>query len=63
LDRAQSATYVGVATGYYLIERERIVRLYEIPVVIEKKGIVRRTKRKKLETLEIDLKLGPRQIH
>ena len=63
LDRAQGATYVGVAAGYYLIERERIVRLYEIPVVIEKKGIVRRTKRKKLETLEIDLKLGPQQIH
>jgi len=62
LDRAQGATYVGVAAGYYLIERERIVRLYEIPVVIEKKGIVRRTKRKKLGTLEIDLKLGAQQI-
>ena len=62
LDRAQGATYVGVAAGYYLIERERIVRLYEIPVVIEKKGIIKRTKRKKLETLEIDLRLGPQQI-
>ncbi len=62
LDRAQGTAYVGVAAGYYLIERERIVRLYEIPVVIEKKGIVRRTKRQKLETLEIDLKLGPQQI-
>lgn len=62
LDRAQGAAYIGVAAGYYLIERERVVRLYEIPVVIEKKGIVRRTKRKKLETLEIDLKLGPQQI-
>jgi hypothetical protein len=38
------------------------VRLYEIPIVIEKKGIVRRTKRQKLETLEIDLKLGTQQI-
>ncbi len=62
LDRAQGTAYVGVAAGYYLIERDRIVRLYEIPVVIEKKGIVRRTKRQKLETLEIDLKLGPQQI-
>jgi type VI secretion system VasD/TssJ family lipoprotein len=62
LDRAQGAKYVAVAAGYYLIERDRIVRLYEIPVVTEKKGIIRRTKRKKLDILEIDLKLGPEQI-
>ena len=62
LDRAEGARYVAVAAGYYLIERERIVHLYEIPVVIEKKGIIKRTKRKKLGTLEIDLKLGPQQI-
>jgi type VI secretion system VasD/TssJ family lipoprotein len=62
LDRAQGTAYVGVAAGYYLIERERIVRLHAIPIVIEKKGIVRRTKRLKLPTLEIDLKLGPQQI-
>jgi type VI secretion system VasD/TssJ family lipoprotein len=62
LDRAQGTAYVGVAAGYYLIERDRIVRLYEIPIVIEKKGIVRRTKRLKLATLEINLKLGPQQI-
>ena len=62
LDRAEGAKYVAVAAGYYLIERERIVRLYEIPIVIEKKGIIRRTKRKKLDILEIDLKLGPEQI-
>ena len=62
LDRAEGAKYVAVAAGYYLIERERIVRLYEIPAVIEKKGIIRRTKKKKLETLDIDLRLGPQQI-
>ena len=62
LDRAEGARYVAVAAGYYLIQRERMVRLYEIPVVIEKKGIIRRTKRKKLGTLEIDLKLGSQQI-
>jgi type VI secretion system VasD/TssJ family lipoprotein len=62
LDRAQGAKYVAVAAGYYLIERDRIVRLYEIPVVTEKKGIIRRTKRKKLDILVIDLKLGPEQI-
>jgi type VI secretion system VasD/TssJ family lipoprotein len=62
LDRAEGAKYVAVAAGYYLIQRERIVRLYEIPVVVEKKGIIKRSKRKKLGTLEIDLKLGSQQI-
>jgi type VI secretion system VasD/TssJ family lipoprotein len=62
LDRTQGARYVAVAAGYYLIERERVVRLYEIPVVIETKGFIRRSKRKKLDTLEIDLKLGAQQI-
>jgi type VI secretion system VasD/TssJ family lipoprotein len=61
-DRAEGARYVAVAAGYYLLERERMVRLYEIPVVVEKKGIIKRTKTQKLDTLEIDLKLAPQQI-
>ena len=62
LDRAQGARYVAVAAGYYRIEKERIVRVFEIPVVIEKKGFIKRSKLKKLGTLEIDLMLGPQQI-
>jgi type VI secretion system VasD/TssJ family lipoprotein len=62
LDRSQGARYVAVAAGYYLIERERVVRLYEIPVIIETKGFIRRSKQKKLDTLEIDLQLGSKQI-
>ena len=62
LDRAEGARYVAVAAGYYLLEKERMVRLYEIPVVIEKKGIIRRSKIQKLGILEIDLRLGPEQI-
>lgn len=62
LDRAQGARYVAVVAGYYLLDKERMVRLYEIPVVIEKKGLIRRTKKKKLDALNVDLKLGPKQI-
>lgn len=62
LDRSQGARYVAFAAGYYLIERERMVRLYEIPVVVETKGFVRRSKQKKLDSLEVDLKLGSQQI-
>jgi hypothetical protein len=52
----------GSAAGYYQIERERVLRLYEIPVVIETKGLIRRSKRKKLDSLEVDLELGSQQI-
>jgi type VI secretion system VasD/TssJ family lipoprotein len=62
LDRAEGARYVAITAGYYLLEKERMVRLYEIPVVIEKKGIIKRSKIKKLGILEIDLRLGPEQI-
>jgi len=62
LDRAEGARYVAVAAGYYLLEKERMVRLYEIPVVIEKKGFIKRSKTQKLGILEIDLRLGPEQI-
>ena len=62
LNRAQGARYVSVVAGYYFIQKERIIRLYEIPVVVEKKGIIKRTKKQVLDTLEIELKLGPQQI-
>jgi type VI secretion system VasD/TssJ family lipoprotein len=62
LNRAEGAKYVSVAAGYYSIQKERILRLYEIPVVVEKKGLIKRTKKQKLDTLEIELKLGPKQI-
>jgi len=62
LDRAEGAKYVAVVAGYYFLSKERMVRLYEIPVVIEKKGFVRRSKMKKLDILEIEVKLGPQQI-
>jgi type VI secretion system VasD/TssJ family lipoprotein len=62
LDRAEGAKYVAVAAGYYQVEKKRMVRLYEIPTVIETKGLIRRTKTKKLDKLKIDLKLGPQQI-
>ena len=62
LNRAEGAKYVSVVAGYYGIQKERIMRLYEIPVIIEKKGLIKKSKNKKLDTLEIELTLGPQQI-
>lgn len=62
LDRAQDAKYVAVAAGYYVLERDRIVRLYDIPVVIEKKGFIKKTKVSKPGKLKLEIDLGPSQI-
>ncbi|RJQ70892.1 MAG: type VI secretion system lipoprotein TssJ [Desulfobacteraceae bacterium] len=62
LDRAEGAKYVAVAAGYYVLQKSRMVRLYDIPVVVETKGLVKKTTISKPGTLVIDLDLGPSQI-
>ncbi len=65
LDRAEGTRYVGVAAGYYALDRLAIrdlVRLFKIPVIIEKRGIIRRKKTIKPGTLNINLYLGPDSI-
>jgi len=63
LDRAENAKYLAVVAGYYDIEKERITRLVEIPVVIEEKGFFSKEKKKKPGLLDIVLSLGPQQIN
>lgn len=62
LDRAEGAKYVAIVAGYHLLQKERMIRLYEVPVIVEKKGWIRRTKIQKLGPLSIELMLGPLQI-
>jgi type VI secretion system VasD/TssJ family lipoprotein len=62
LDRAEGAKYLAAVAGYYVLEKERITRLYKIPVVVEKKGLIRRTKVSKPKKLIVDMELGPSQI-
>jgi type VI secretion system VasD/TssJ family lipoprotein len=62
IDRAEGAKYVGVVAGYYLFERERMVRLFDVPLIIEKKGWNRK-RFEKPDLLNIELILGPEQIH
>jgi type VI secretion system VasD/TssJ family lipoprotein len=62
LDRAQGAKYVTVVAGYYWLQKEGMMRLFDVPVIIEKKGLIRRTKTAKPGPLNIELTLGPQQI-
>jgi len=60
LDRPEGAKYVGIVAGYYTLKKEGTVRFLQIPVIEEKKSgsIVQ-----KPGVLNIDLYLGPQQIH
>jgi hypothetical protein len=59
LDRPEGAKYVGLVGGYYLLQKERAVRLFPIPVVSEKRGS---TTFLKPGLLNIDLYLGPQEF-
>lgn len=62
LDRAEGARYVAVVAGYYILEKERMVKMVEIPEYVEKKGFIKKAKTRKPAPLNIDLILGPQQI-
>ncbi len=59
LDRAEGAEYCAIVAGYSRLNKERIIRLIEIPVYIEKQGTFRRTKIQKPGPLDVELTLGP----
>jgi len=61
-DRAAGVKHIAVVAGYYTIQKERIVRLFDIPVVIEKMGLLWGKKKQKPGGMEIQLTLGPKQI-
>ena len=62
LDRAEGAKYVAIAAGYYVLQKDRMIQLIDIPVAIETKGLIKRTKLSKPGRLTIQLDLGPSQI-
>lgn len=62
LDRAEGAKYVAVAAGYYILEKERMLRVFDIPVITEKKGFIKTTRISRPGLLKIDLTLGSSQI-
>jgi len=59
LDRAENARYVGIVAGYYNLEKKQVIRLYNIPLIEEKKGFIRRKKIIKPGILNVKLALGP----
>jgi type VI secretion system VasD/TssJ family lipoprotein len=62
LDRAEGAEYVGVAGGYFALNKDRILRLFTVPIVDQKIGWFFPDIVKKPGVLKLDLLLGPQEI-
>jgi type VI secretion system VasD/TssJ family lipoprotein len=62
LDRAEWAKYLSVVAGYFTLRKDRMIRLFDIPVVVEEKGVFNRKRIQKPGLLNIELILGPQQI-
>jgi len=62
LDRAQASRYVGIAAGYYAVEREKIIRLVEIPIQVKTSGFLGRTQYAIPAPLNLNVVLGPQAI-
>jgi type VI secretion system VasD/TssJ family lipoprotein len=62
LDRAEGARYVAFVAGYSILERERIVKMVQIPEYVDKLGFIKTTRTRKPAPVSIDLILGPMQI-
>ncbi len=55
LDRAKGTKHIGLVTGYYLLQKNRIIRTYDVPVF-------RDGDRAEAGKLDIRLTLGAQQI-
>jgi type VI secretion system VasD/TssJ family lipoprotein len=59
LDRPTNAKYVGIAAGYYELQKESIIRLYPVPIA-EEKSMSKITQKPGI--LKIEINLGPQKI-
>jgi predicted component of type VI protein secretion system len=60
-DRAEGSRYIGIAAGYYILEKERITRFLKIPVEIKRRGLTFRKYGVPGE-LDLEITLGAQQI-
>lgn len=62
LDRGQASRYVGIAAGYYGLEREKVTRLIDIPVEVKSTGVIFKERYAVPGGLNLRVVLGPQAI-
>ena len=62
LDRGEGAKYVAIVAGYFTLQKDHMVRLFEIPAVTKRKWYNPFSKTYEPGILTINLLLGPQEI-
>ncbi|MCD6025555.1 MAG: hypothetical protein K0R08_74 [Solimicrobium sp.] len=62
LDRVQNAKYVGIITGYYVLDQQNSWRIFPISIDISRRGLISRTFKAKPIKLMIKMELGAEGI-
>jgi type VI secretion system VasD/TssJ family lipoprotein len=62
IDRYENVKWVGIVAGYYDLTPGQVTRSYEMPVLIETKGMIFKTNEAKMGLLGMNLFFGPTSI-
>jgi len=62
LDRVENSKWIGVAAGYYSLDPDKVVKVFEIPFAVESKGFISKERVAKVPPFNVDLILGPESI-
>ncbi len=63
LNRAEGTKYVGIVAGYTIMDKNRMVRVYKIPIVKKRKILSLSFKKEEIiKPLKVNFIFGPQQI-
>jgi type VI secretion system VasD/TssJ family lipoprotein len=62
IDRYENVKWVGIVAGYYGLTPGQVTRSYEMPVLIETKGMIFKTNEARMGLLGMNLFFGPTSI-
>jgi type VI secretion system VasD/TssJ family lipoprotein len=62
IDRYENVKWVGIVAGYYDLTPGQVTRIFEMPVLIETKGMIFKTNEAKMGLLGMNLYFGPSSI-
>lgn len=62
IDRYENVKWVGIVAGYYDLTPGQVTRSYEMPVLIDTKGMIFKTNEAKMGLLGMNLYFGPTSI-
>ncbi len=62
LDRAEGTKYLAIVTGYYNMSPEKMTRVFDIPVVLERESSLSLNKVKVVKNIDVSLTFGAERI-